>query len=432
MRLASVLLALGAGLEPASGVQASSESAWDAALGALREFRGGWKEVPSLHETLAGLGPGVSSGLFGALVAGELPAANGQAPEPLDPARALAVTLTLGLLPAESLRPLFDGVVASALSEDPRRRALELLARLGSAGDLQRAARLASVGTRATPVLQASYGQAVAQILAREPSALERFARDLPQLEPLLLSDAAGALSALGTRKAFAALASALDRRPEVDAVVLAELRRHAGEIAGPPSERFRAAIRASIRSVDPTVAALAASLAQAMRDAGATPDLIALLERHDGPARDSARSALRALTRLDLGADAEAWDEWYDGQERWASAELPAFALALRSGTVDAALAALQELTKHLALAEAVVPHLLSGLGRPEPLVVERTCAVIGRAGVWSAVPALIEALVHADAAVRVAAHGALLGITGLDLPPDEATWRFRITNLE
>jgi HEAT repeat protein len=182
--------------------------------------------------------------------------------------------------------------------------------------------------------------------------------------------------------------------------------------------------LRAMQQSTDPELRRLSALAAGRLHVTSAVPELLDLLEDLDPAVKLAARRALTAMSGLSLGASAENWRMWYEGELLWSSAGAPREVETLHTQAREKALRTLGDLS-HRRFSRAVfVRQVITALLRPEPEVRTVACRTLGALGDSTAIVPLLCALRDQEAAVGKAASKALAEISRLREPTDPLDW--------
>lgn len=323
---------------------------------------------------------------------------------------ALALPLSAALvraLPGALARSPSSVVARADPSDEARLFALEVLARSGTARDLELAQRLAGDGT--VPSLADAFERAVANVLARSPASSARLGLLHAALAPALKHALGRALTELPTFQSLPLLAHLVEARRGDEATLLAAIARLGRASDACDTEDVRSKLRILILDSDARVAAAAARAVGTLGDIESVPEIASMLGSFERSARESAHTSLVALAGVDLGPDAAAWHSWHAREASWWQVEGAAAETDLASGDAVAAARAIRELVRHGASSHGAARILESGLARPEPEIASLACAALGQIRCENARLALEDALDHADPSVRETARSAL-----------------------
>jgi hypothetical protein len=168
-----------------------------------------------------------------------------------------------------------------------------------------------------------------------------------------------------------------------------------------------------------------AASLAiGSLEDQSAIPVLIQLLEDERPGVVQNAHHALQSLTNKYLTGNAKLWERWYKTEVEWTRSEKSRALALLRTQQEHLVMEGLREISIHRLnrhdLALDVAPLLLSPIESVRAMAA-RTIADLGSR--WAARD-LALSLDDSSESVRMAAHAALVSITGSDLGPMPEDW--------
>ncbi|MEM7310753.1 MAG: hypothetical protein AAF682_29030 [Planctomycetota bacterium] len=388
----------------------------------LAEPPAAWNEVPALQDALVALGAGALPELCDALGQADL-GAPGE----------VAVRGVFARLPRADVAAFFEARAAEPRPAAERALDVELLAHGATPDELGLLLRLAPESSAqhiVEPEVRDELRDGLTSVLARHPDeAPAELARRLAGAHPSLHSAAVQALGSARPDAALEALADVVRGVPPAAPRALVELRNVIRGDGPRPSDRALTALRGTLWSTDPAARSMGALILAEVRDRESVPELIDLLvdssDADERTLRDAALRALVALTGQRFGTDGAAWTRWYTAEHEWLAARAGSCAAAIRSGDAQRASDALRAVATHRLFADELVETVLPALGRREQHLVVLACGALGYLGSRGAIPGLLDALEHDAAAVRAAAHDALIEITSLRLPPDAARWR-------
>lgn len=369
--------------------------------------------VPAVHAAPALIGRPADAALERAVAALLDPRADGA------PAYRQAALEALAQEPAPAVVEVLRAatVGAGSLTARTAERAMEVLGALGdSAGldlllELGARARSADAGDgELSATAAAALREALLEVLARDPYAWRELDKVVYFAEPAVLRTVVQAAGAAPCAQGVDLLTKLLGWKDECDLGVLAQL--HRAVEALPPddvSADARARIRACLSARAPHVRADAAGLVGKLRDLASLDLLVELLADSQRPARDGARSALRALSGADVPGGRDAWAAYVAAERDWIARELPVLAAAARSGDRAGAVRALGACSGHRLFREEVAAAVATALENPEPAVRRVACSALARLGAPCARAALEARLADPSEDVRAAAAAAL-----------------------
>jgi hypothetical protein len=383
-----------------------------------------------LVRRLTALGSVAAPALF-ALVSGE-------AVEELlgesDAAAWLCAPDRVGALALESLANLPELPVRASLraaaSARPERHvrvaALGVLGRQGSAGGFPLYFELLTESGEEIEMraVRAPASAALAAILQADPQA----ARALEA--PLLAASVAEqrlvceALAGSGRAETCGLMQKLIGRDPELDLTVLEALADLAARFPWRLTENTLGLLRTGLEHSDARMRAAGARALGRMRDARATPALIARLDDPDADAQRAVRWALRECTGQTRISTREEWQAWLEGERSWWKHSGRARLDALTQGDTTQLAPAVRDALKHPLARQPLADGLLVILSGLEPGAKSMACATLAQLGARQAVPALVELLFEPDPLVRAAAWNALQRLTGETLPAEPLLW--------
>jgi hypothetical protein len=223
--------------------------------------------------------------------------------------RQAALIAALDKLPRDAVLAHLAGRAREPMSEEERRSALDLLARMGRRSELKLCLELAGASTAGAPLetrLRESLERALAGICEREPTAPRAHATYFARAQPAVQTVIADIIAARGGDEALPLLAELLDGASAQTAglllLAIGDVAQHTDFIEDLLAlER----VRGFLGHPDEGLAVLACLAVEKLRDHESVPDLIVLLEDTDANLRRRAHATLRGLTGLGLPAEA-------------------------------------------------------------------------------------------------------------------------------
>lgn len=416
-----ILLSLSsASLEPGSpaGVvrQEPHPSRADAASELVLRALGG-KPSPTLSDDLAKLGPEVIPFLLQVLTKEGVPvSADPENPVVLKATPELQDKLleALASLPREALLQRLRAAVASTDFEE-RIACLRVLGRMGTNEQMDLLASLAApIGsTELLPSkVRTAFQEALVQILARDRKAFSRFADLYTTIPQALIFPMIRAAEEEAPLRAIELMAGLLGTRAEADPFLLTEMARLADQSPIPTPPEVRAKPRQYLAENDVQRLSAAVTLAGALDDHEAVPELTRLLGHSDAQVGRGARKALGKIARKDLGKLPGPWTAWYQKESEWWRTKSASIGQDVIGSDPVKAAAAIMELGGRRIRRDDAALMLAEGLRRPEADLVRTCCLTLGHLRSALALPALETAAEHRDSKVREAASAALAQI--------------------
>jgi hypothetical protein len=432
LALACVAGAHASACEAQAAAEVRPETRADAIRAVLEKCRAQREIAPeTLALELAHLGDAAIPDLFAALT---------QVPDPMgvDPIGPNAtvrhsrerqlVLAALARLSRAALLGHVERVAAADADTGSRVGALDVLARIGSANEIELVRKLASVhdaGGDALDALARGSRSAVAGICARDASALavleKEYSRFPAPFRPSLLEG----LAASRATGAPALLADSIERDEANQVLALSLLSSLADSIPRPVDERTLSLVRRLVADSDGEILSEAELAAGKLGDYASIPRLIDLLASPRRCVRANALWSLRRLTLLDLRDDPAHWRAWYREESAWWAHESRRVLQKLASPDPTDVKSALTEVARRSIRREELALETLRALDRGDAGVAALACHALGHLRAPVAVPSLVPHLSDRDPAVRTAAWNALKRITGKSLPADAEAWR-------
>ncbi len=215
-----------------------------------------------------------------------------------------------------------------------------------------------------------------------------------------------------------------LGREIELDVESMRALAALSDRIGVVLPEHQLAEVRRALGAPDDRVQRTAAAVLGRLHDRGSVPSLIATLENRDALIAAAAHGALRSIAGLDLGAERDGWQRWYDHELDWWDETEPRIDTALESDDPGAVFGATSELLSHATFAREAAaklgPLALEGDERIASIALD----ALARLGSPYALPALVDALAREDA-LGERAGDLLRKLTHFGFPTDSTLWR-------
>ena len=396
--LAGLLLALLSAQPAGQGRPSGVDEAIRTTLASVKEPRG----ILRARDQLAQLGNAALEPLFAQLASGAL-----------STPQSTAVLGALAALPRDGVLAFLGRVAREGRGERERIAALDLLARCGSRNELKLALELASSAEKdavPSPELCAGLEAALSAICVREEGSLPRLASFFERATPSAQASIAAVLARSPNPNAAGLLAAQLgSSRGDADALLLLEISHHARYYGASEDLLLHERVRGYLAHPDGRLGMLACLAVEAQRDHQAVPDLVTLLDDSEAPMRQRARAALKGLTGLSLGAEAEPWMAWLSDSLAWWDERADPCRVALVSGPPADAAAAVRESAAQRLFLPDVVQLLELALHRSEIDVVRSACRALGSIPEPGALEALAFASQNPDPAVAAEVRDAL-----------------------
>jgi hypothetical protein len=415
------------------GLASAQKGSWGiraelaATLGPLER----WSDVLPARDRVIQLGSSALPEILACLARQEVRPPEGE-PVRLDGLRSAVLLAAVGAFPRPEVLS-FLGRLAD-LSDDARQRAaaLQLLAVLGTRGDLRLALELATNEDPEAPIapeLRAAFESTLAAMCERDASTARALGGFFTRAHPSLQASIVTVLAGEGSSETLAQLAGLLGQASSAaDALLLLEIGDLAQRLRGADHAPALERVRGYLGHPDPALAVLSCRAIEKLGDEEAIPELITLLDHADRNVRRAAQGAVSELTGLALGGESGAWLAWLDEELAWWDERAAACRVALSSGTGLEAAAALDDLAPRRLYPDRSCELYELALERPELDLVQLACRALAAVRSPRAVPALVGALQHADPRVVAQAWRSLKAITGLSLPPSARVWSARL----
>ena len=169
-----------------------------------------------------------------------------------------------------------------------------------------------------------------------------------------------------------------------------------------------------------------ATSCVGALNDRESVSKLLDLVGHRDRSIASGADGALRRITGLRIPQSAEGWQHWYESEQSWMAGAATDLLRTAQSDDEQKAVAAIHEIARHPLFAAELAEELAPALQSSSPWVRRTVCQALAKLRCRECLPKLVDCLrSEEDAQVRAAVHETLSAITGLQLPPDPASWQ-------
>jgi len=374
-------------------------------------------DPPQLMRSLSEFSPDVIPILFAVLDTGIIP--SGETATLLAEDIRGAVWGAFAAYPPVAIRAHVAKFADAKYKERTRLNALKLLGGVGDVDDLVLIGQLAApTGSSPTDSVRVPFGYAIAKIFERDPGAVMRVRRLYQNCHASLRPKLLERISRANTTEKLAVLSGLLSLAPESDSYVLRSIGDLASSGRGTTDEYVCGNVRAFLFSHDHFLVQAAAQTLGALRDEGAIEQLIGLLREDNPRTKPVALNALVSITAHNFGANAEAWQIWYDEEKRWWRNEASRVFDDLRQPNPGRVAAAIQLVSMHSLYREELATALLTVLDRDEPSLRRMACITLGNLGAEGARAGLQELLDDPDEDVRAAAKAAVSRLTFRIIP--------------
>ncbi len=329
-------------------------------------------------------------------------------------------------LPAVSVRDFLRAECRAHPRLEVRAAALDVLGRQGSAEGLELYFELLAQNDDELEhrALRTVACAALLAMLRKDSATANTLERPLLAASRAAQQLACEALADCNRATAVRLLTKLFGRDPELDRAALEGLTRLGVQFPWRVGDEVTARLRAVLVREDASMRAAAAQALGRLRDAQATPALIALLRDADGATRRAAQWALCETSGQKRITEAADWQRWFEVERAWWREEGQAWLEALDPADPSRLSEALRELLARPFGRDQVADALASGLPEFDPAAQLVACATLARLGSRRAVPALIELLFEPTDELRTAACAALRTLTGEELPAEPQLW--------
>lgn len=344
---------------------------------------------------------------------------------PLDEVQREAVRAAMVARSRREVLTFLEGLAREPLELRERLEAHRLFSAVASGEHLRLLLRLSLAAGQSMPAqeLRASFAATLADVLRRDPLALEQIPGLFSESPPGLASSMIEGVAELPGARATQVLARLLGRVPGLDGLLLGRLAQRGGS-ADLCDDFVLDGVRRYLRHSDPSLVATACRAVAVLGDDGAVEELIVLVERGEERVRVAAGEALGTLSGLAFGLDVERWSTWHREELRWWSERADSQLARVEGTRGQEFVRAVREVLEHRLHRNRIAESFVQVLGRRDPGEVLLACRALGELRSRVAVPALIECLERGEPALREAAWQALRAITGEDLPAEAASW--------
>ncbi|HYF48618.1 MAG TPA: HEAT repeat domain-containing protein [Planctomycetota bacterium] len=183
--------------------------------------------------------------------------------------------------------------------------------------------------------------------------------------------------------------------------------------------------LAAFLRSKERKIRASAALAAGKLKAVSVVPQLIELLSDREQDVPESALWALKSVSGMQFGRDAQRWRHWYEGERATAQKQLDALRESLTAKDSRALAVTLEQICAIALLRDKLYSTVIAYADHTDDCVRAACCAVLGESGDTRAMVKLANMIADPSAEVSFAAWRALKSATGEQLPRDPALWR-------
>ncbi len=418
------------GQDPRPAAQGEPDPATAEIQRVLRRARD--PKAPPAAEAALELAPVAREGLpllVEILHARRVPALGEERAQTLSEVQESIVMHTLAGLERATVLAQTQNMLSRGRTAEAREAAVRILGAVGRALDVPTLYELVHTapGVPLERRVEEAFRSAVGSLVRRDGDALLQFDRLWSYQPEALLQPLLEGLGDGGDARCLELLDEILVRHDRLLVPVLTEIRRVGPSRSLDVNDRLAARLRHHIEPSRPACRPALFALAT-LRDYDSVPALIDLLGHESRGLASDAYFALRELTGLDLRADAELWNAWYESELDWIAEQAPRVLAKLHSPRHADIAAAIGELAKRRLFNDTWALELAPLLDHSAPSLRLLTARALAALRSPYVVAGLIEALLDPSSEVRDASHRALRATTRLDLPPDAVLWRGRL----
>ncbi len=274
------------------------------------------------------------------------------------------------------------------------------------------------------PYVRSTVEDALSAILTRDPGAHRSLRELLPDIHPALMPSIIRCLGRAGRTASFLLLLDLLSKEPELASAILLELGRADPRDYDTLVEDCSRVARHYLGNEDASLQRSAIALLGTLRDQEAMQHLASRVDPKDPGLNRVVLRALKESAGLDLGPDGKIWSQWLAAEERWSVTSLQGLAGDASSRDPVVATAALRRISEHPLFHRKLYPFVLPALRHPSESVIRAACLTLERLGDPGALESLYELLSDPRDPVKMAAHHALVSLSGQTFPPLVETW--------
>lgn len=277
------------------------------------------------------------------------------------------------------------------------------------------------------PWLAEAFQKGLAGILRRDPDAMPFLTLRWRNVDPALLSPLVSALGEAGDPRGVEILGDVITWHSHLASAAVGQLRRLGPHPSPEVNEEIANDLRPALDAWSSSPGDLRAVILAIgeLQDFHSIPVLIELMRDEASGLRANALWALRRMTGMTLGEDPDFWSDWYEAEQAWFLDERSRVRSQLELSDPAQVARALRDYSSHRMFRHELAEDLATVLWRDETHLRTLACSVLAQLGSPRPVRDLVALLEESQEEVREAAHGALMAITGLDLPVDAQAWR-------
>lgn len=370
-----------------------------------------------------GIAPAISI-----LLARSVPALDpSQTPQALSEPQTEILLTALEAWPARPALELVEHELVLGATLDRTWAAIAVWSAVGGPEHLERAFTLAAGAASsrgAVGLLEKALERGVTRLLRRRPEGHAALAAAYPLVDTRFRLALLLAVGATGDSRASELFSYVLAKDPEHAPAALAQTqlvqRSHDPRVHA----ELCAQLRERLRSERPNERSAALRALGVQRDGSSVQGMIELLEDEDETVRRSAEWSLNHATRLSW-RDPRAWRTWHAGETAWRDARQDQILQLLRSNSPRQVTSAVDELAQHPLFASETALWVADLLQSERVEVRVAAARALGQLDSPLGYPALIASLADPELEVVVAAHRALVQISGLSHEAVGEPWR-------
>jgi len=385
------------------------------------------RPVPETVAAIAELAPACLPELSALLVREQIPPlGKDQKTQMLSvPQRDMLLSAFEDLSPSD-LRQEAGRLLALDSGRKTRQAVIRLLGACCTTGDVLGLVELTRAEPEAAPGVDelSALRSSLSRMVRRDPHSMQGLTALVRAEHPALVSIAALVIGDVGDSRGLELLLEVATHNPDLAALAIAQVRKVGRSSSYVINDSFGDLLRGDLDASKPARCRTAIIALGELSHFDAMPELIDLLQK-SGDLREDALWALRRMTGLRFSDDPLRWRRWHKAELAWYEREYPYLLRDLHSRVSVRATAAVTAISAHRIYRHELADQLSRALLEAVPGRKRALCSALRALDSEQAIPALVETLGFQREEVQVAAHRALVSLTGLSLPMEQLAWK-------
>lgn len=322
-----------------------------------------------------------------------------------------------------AIRAAVRGVLAGEITASHRRAAILVLGRAVGGSALEEIVAIFA-SDEGVNAVEDAFVSAVGTVMRSGPRMIEQVERSWRIFPPRVVPQLVRAAGFSGDHRAVHWLGEVMTWRSDLDVLVVSQLPLLGRYVPG-FEDGFGDSVFTMLADQRPTAVQTASAALSTVAGMESVERLIELLGDESRAVAAQALVVLQRVTGMGFPQEERLWREWFELEHAWLRRHEAEVLEGLGSGHRARQVAALRDAAHHPLFRERWSSAWEVLLASEDDSVRVNTCSVIQRIGAREPVPLLVELLEHESETTRLAAHRALMGVTGWTLAAEAAPWR-------